>query len=113
MFVVRICLTAGIRLIITSSSDVKLDKLKQLDSSIGLINYKIRLNVTAEILRLTDGRGVHHVFNNIGVASIPDNFQMLRKRGGKIAPIGSLNGFTADRPPSPLMRSTAKDAHIA
>jgi NADPH:quinone reductase-like Zn-dependent oxidoreductase len=112
MFALQICLAAGIRPIVTSSSDAKLDKLKQLDSSIGLINYKTHPDVAAEVFQLTGGRGVDYVFNNVGVASIPDDLQILRKRGGRVALIGFLEGFTAQWPPSLLMTLIAKEAHI-
>ncbi|KAF2627420.1 NAD(P)-binding protein [Macroventuria anomochaeta] len=112
MSALQICLAAGIRPIITSSSDVKLDKLKQLDSRIGLINYKTHPDVVSEVLRLTDGKGVDYVLNNIGVASIPDDLQILRKRGGRVALIGFLEGFEANWSPSLLITLMAKEAHI-
>jgi NADPH:quinone reductase-like Zn-dependent oxidoreductase len=112
MFALQICLAAGIKPIITSSSNVKLDKLKQIDSNIGLINYKSCPDVAAEVLRLTGGKGVDYVFNNIGVASIPDDLRVLRKRGGRIALIGFLDGFTADWSPSLLMELIVKEAQI-
>ncbi|KAJ4320708.1 hypothetical protein N0V94_003238 [Neodidymelliopsis sp. IMI 364377] len=112
MFALQICLAAGIRPIITSSSDAKLDKLKQLDSSIGLINYRTNPDVATEVFRLTGGRGVDYVFNNIGVASIPNDLQMLRKRGGRVALISFLEGFKAEWSPSLLMKLIAKEAHI-
>lgn len=113
MFALKICLAAGIRPIITSSSDDKLERLKQLDSRIGLINYKTHSDVAAEVFRLTDGRGVDYVLNNIGVASIPDDLQVLRRRGGRVALIGFLDGFEAKRPPSLLITLMSKEAHIA
>lgn len=112
MFALQICLAAGIRPIITSSSDAKLDKLRQLDSTIGLINYKTHTEITAEVSRLTDGKGVDYVLNNIGVASIPDDLQILRKRSGRVALIGFLDGFEADWSPSLLFTLIAKEAHI-
>ncbi|KAH6642008.1 hypothetical protein C7974DRAFT_93634 [Boeremia exigua] len=113
MFALKLCLAAGIRPIITSSSDEKLEKLRQLDSSIGLINYKTHSDVVAEVLRLTEGKGVDYVINNIGVSSIPDDIKVLRTRGGRIALIGFLGGFEADWPPSLLMNLILKEAHIA
>lgn len=69
--------------------------------------------MASEVLPLTDGRGVDYVFNNIGVASTPDDLEMLRKRGSRNALIGFLDGFTADWPPSLLMTLIMKEAHVA
>ncbi len=113
MFALKICLAAGIRPVITSSSDNKLKKLGQLDSRIGLINYKNSPNVVEEVLRLTGGNGVDYVLNNIGVASIPDDVQVLRKRGGRIALVGFLDGFDPKWSPGLLMSLIAKEAQIA
>ncbi|KAF1355750.1 NAD(P)-binding protein [Lizonia empirigonia] len=113
MFAVKLSLAAGIKAIITSSSDVKLSKLKQLDPRIGLINYKTNPDVASEVFRITNGKRVDYVLNNIGVVSIPEDLHMLRKRGGRIALIGFLGGFTAEWSPSLLMKLIEKDAHIA
>jgi len=113
MFAMKICLAAGIRPVITSSSDNKLQKLKQLDARIGLINYRSHPDIGAEILRLTNGEGVDYVLNNIGVSSIPTDLQVLRKEGGRIALIGFLDGFETDWPPSLLYTLMCKEAQIA
>ncbi|KAJ4990830.1 alkylated DNA repair protein [Stagonosporopsis vannaccii] len=82
----KICLAPGIRPIITSSSDDKLKKLKDTDSKIGVVNYKTQPDIVAEVLRLTEVKGVE-VLNNIGVASIPNDLKMLRKRAvGLLSP---------------------------
>ena len=112
MFALKICLAAGIIPIITSSSDTKLDKLAQLDPRIGLINYKTHPDVAAEVFRLTAGKGVDYVLNNIGVASIPGDLQILRKRGGRIALVGFLEGYEASWPRRLLIKLMAKEAHI-
>ena len=62
--------------------------------------------------RLTAGKGVDYVFNNIGVASIPDDLQTLRNRGGRVTLVGSLEGFEADWPPNLLMSLRVKESQI-
>lgn len=109
----KLCLAVGIKPIVTSSSDVNLSKLRQLDPRIGLINYKTNPDVASEVFRITNGKGTDYVLNNIGVVSIPDDLQMLRKSGGRIALVGFLGGLTADWSPSLLMTLIEKDAHIA
>lgn len=96
MFTLLICIAAGIKPIITSSSDAKLEQIKNLNPEILGINYKSHPDVAEETLRLTDGKGVDYVINNIGPASVSNDLKMLRNRGGAIAIIGSLEGFKAD-----------------
>lgn len=103
-------LAAGIKPIITSSSDAKLAKLEQLGNVQG-INYKTCPDVTAEVLRLTDGKGVDYVVNNVGVTSIPSDLQMLRKNGS-VALVGFLGGVDADYPPAVLMTLIIKAAKL-
>ncbi|KAJ4295012.1 hypothetical protein N0V90_007020 [Kalmusia sp. IMI 367209] len=107
-----VCLAAGIRPIITSSSDEKLERLKKINSAVQGVNYKTTPDIAAEVLRLTNGKGVDYVFNNAGLSSIPTDLQMLRKYGGSIALIGFLEGFNADWSPSLLMTLIAKAAKI-
>ncbi|KAF2732418.1 NAD(P)-binding protein [Polyplosphaeria fusca] len=94
MFSLLLCIAAGITPIITSSSDQKLAKLKELGPQVQTINYKTK-NVVEEVMRLTEGKGVDYVVNNIGAASVPDDVKVLRKRHGTIALVGFLGGFQA------------------
>ena len=107
-----ICLAAGIRPIITSSSDEKLERVKKVSPEILGLNYKTTSDIAAEVLRLTNGKGVDYVLNNVGLSSIPTDLQMLRKYGGNIALIGFLEGFEAKWDPSVLMTLIAKAATI-
>jgi NADPH:quinone reductase-like Zn-dependent oxidoreductase len=110
MFSLLISLAAGIKPIVTSSSNAKLEKLKQLGDIEG-INYKTNPDIVAEVLRLTDGKGVDYVINNAGLSSIPTDLQMLRK-GGSIALVGFLTGFEADFSPFILMTLIEKAAKL-
>lgn len=112
MFALLICLAAGIRPIITSSSDSKLAQLQKLSPKIAVINYKKHSNVAAEALRLTDGKGVDYVLNVTGTASIPSDLEMLRKRGGSVALIGFLEGLHADWKPDVLLGFLIKAAKL-
>lgn len=95
MFSLLLCLAAGIKPIITSSSDAKIENTKKLSSKIEGINYKKNEDVAAEALRLTGGKGVDYVVNNIGLSSIPSDLQALRSSGAAIALVGFLEGFEA------------------
>ncbi|KAK7424416.1 hypothetical protein QQX98_000381 [Neonectria punicea] len=112
MFALLICLAAGIKPIITSSSDAKLEKVKQLGHGVEGINYKKQADVTAEALRLTGGKGVDYVVNNTGPASIPSDIQALRKKHGTVSLVGFLEGFQADWNPSMLLALLTKAAKI-
>lgn len=97
MFAAIICIAAGIRPILTSSSDQKLDEVKQLGSKenpiIG-INYRTTPEWDEEARKLTDGLGVDIVVNNVGTTSMKQCFNALVARGGTISLVGFLGGFT-------------------
>ncbi|KAL2669933.1 hypothetical protein Neosp_015099 [[Neocosmospora] mangrovei] len=112
MFALLLCLAAGIKPIITSSSDAKLERVKQLGRDVQGINYKKHPDVAAEALRLTGGKGVDYVINNTGPASIPSDLQALRKKHGTISLVGFLEGFEADWNPSLLLTVLSKAAKI-
>jgi NADPH:quinone reductase-like Zn-dependent oxidoreductase len=107
---VLVCLAAGIKPIITSSSDSKLAKLKELSPSVHGINYNTS-DVKAEVLKLTDGKGVDFILNNVGISSIPDDLELIRK-SGSIVLVGFLEGFTADFSPSVLLTVMIKACKI-
>ena len=60
MFALQFAKAAGARVIATSSSDEKLEKLKRLGAD-AVINYKAVPNWGQKVKNLTDGRGVDHV----------------------------------------------------
>ncbi|GME29155.1 uncharacterized protein B0J15DRAFT_284958 [Neofusicoccum parvum] len=112
MFALVICLAAGIKPIITSSSDSKLEKVREIGPEVQGINYKTHTDVAAEALSLTGGRGVDFVINNIGPSSIPSDLTALRKKGGTISLIGFLEGIEADWSPSILLTLMIKAAKL-
>lgn len=112
MFSLLLCVAAGIRPVITSSSDDKLAAIKKLDPSVRGLNYKTVSDQASEIKRLTDGRGVDFVVNNTGVGSIPDDISFLAPRGGTISLVGFLAGFDADWEPKKLMDLMFKTAKL-
>ncbi|KAL5603987.1 hypothetical protein FOVSG1_006737 [Fusarium oxysporum f. sp. vasinfectum] len=111
MFALLICLSAGIRPIITSSSDDKLAKIRSLESRVAGINYK-RQSILEEVQRLTDSRGVDFVINNTGPASIPEDLNCLRQKNGTVSMVGFLDGFGAEWAGSTVMKVLLKRARI-
>jgi len=80
----------GIQAIITSSSDEKLARAKALGANHG-INYKTTPDWEKAALELTGGRGVDHVVEVGGAATLARSFGAIRV-GGKITMIGGLSG---------------------
>lgn len=108
IFGLLICLTAGIKVIVTSSSDDKLQNLKEL-GDVQTVNYKTQ-NVAEEVLRLTQDKGVDYIINNVGLKSLPEDLKMLR-RYGTISLVGFLGGFDCDFSGNelwPILYKTAK-----
>jgi threonine dehydrogenase-like Zn-dependent dehydrogenase len=112
MFSLILCLSAGIRPIITSSSDEKLEAIKKLSPEILGLNYKTVSDQGAEIKRLTNGRGVDFVVNNTGPKSLMDDISFLCERGGTVSMVGFLQGFDADWAPGDIMRLMPKAAKL-
>jgi NADPH:quinone reductase-like Zn-dependent oxidoreductase len=94
MFALQICLAAGIRPIITSFSDKKLEMARSLDSpgTVDTINHKTHPKWESEVLRLTDGNGADIVIENVGPATIVQSLASLAQRG-TVSLVGFLGGF--------------------
>jgi NADPH:quinone reductase-like Zn-dependent oxidoreductase len=81
---------AGLRVVITSSDDAKLDRALALGAD-ATINYRRTPEWQDEALRLTDGRGVDRVLDVGGPDTLPRSIAAVRS-GGTIAVIGRLTG---------------------
>lgn len=91
VFALQFAKAAGARVIATSSSDAKLDRLKALGAD-ELINYKDVPAWGAKTLELTGGRGVDTVVE-IGGAGTLDQSMLATRVGGHVALIGVLAGI--------------------
>jgi NADPH:quinone reductase-like Zn-dependent oxidoreductase len=87
----------GIIAIITSSSDEKLERAKALGAAHG-INYKATPDWDKAAMELTGGRGVDHVVEVGGAATLTRSFGALRV-GGKVTLIGGLSGGATELNP--------------
>jgi len=112
MFALIICIAAGIKPIMTSSSDEKLDECKKLATNVIGINYRTTPDWDDEAIKLTDGLGVDVVVNNIGTSSMTKSINALVRRGGTISLVGFLGGFPdqSEMPDCvmPVMKKSAK-----
>jgi NADPH:quinone reductase-like Zn-dependent oxidoreductase len=87
----------GIAAIITSSSDEKLQRAKALGAAHG-INYKTNPDWDKAAMQFTGGRGVDHVVEVGGAATLTRSFGAIRV-GGKITLIGGLSGGASELNP--------------
>jgi len=94
LFALQFAKAAGARVIATSSSEEKLEKLKRLGADV-IINYKAVPDWGQKAKDLTDGRGVDHVMEVGGPATLTQSITASRT-GGHIALIGVLTGFAAE-----------------
>lgn len=85
---------ASCRVVVTSSSDEKLARAKELGADHG-INYANTEDVGAAVRAWTDGRGVDIAVDSVGAATWPINFAALRK-GGRAVHCGVTSGPTTE-----------------
>ena len=81
---------AGAEVIVTSSSDEKLERASKIGAD-HTINYRTIEDVAQHVKDITSGRGVDIVIDTVGAATWPIDFSAVR-RGGKIV----LCGVTSD-----------------
>jgi NADPH:quinone reductase-like Zn-dependent oxidoreductase len=101
MFALQFAKAAGARVIVTSSSEEKLQRAIGIGASDG-VNYRRFPDWDKEVRRLTRGRGVDHVIEIGGVGTLPRSYQVIGF-GGKVALIGFLAAPDGDSNPFPLM----------
>src|SRR5437879_232370 len=94
LFALQFAKAAGARVIATSSSEEKLEKLKRLGAD-PVINYKAVPDWGQKAKDLTDGRGVDHVIEVGGPGTLTQSITACRT-GGHIALIGVLTGFAGE-----------------
>ena len=97
---------AGARVIVTSSSDEKLERAAALGAD-GGINYRHE-KVAKRVLAMTDGEGVDLVIDSSGAASWDDSLRSLR-RGGRLVTCGATTG---SNPPADLQRVFIRQLEI-
>jgi NADPH:quinone reductase-like Zn-dependent oxidoreductase len=96
----------GCRVIATSSSDAKLERLGALGAE-HLINYKAHANWGEQAFALTGGRGVDLVVEVGGPGNLPQSISALAV-DGCISLIGVLTGWSGEMPTAALMTKNGR-----
>jgi NADPH:quinone reductase-like Zn-dependent oxidoreductase len=94
IFALQFAKLAGARVIVTSSSDEKLERAKALGAD-ETINYRSEPEWAKAARALTGGRGVDHVVEVGGAETLRQSIAAVAL-GGNIAVIGVLSGFVKD-----------------
>ena len=101
IYALQLARAMGARVIATSSSDAKLERMREMGAEAG-INYRTTPEWGAEIRRLTGGRGVDLVVEVGGPGTLPQSI-VAGRPGAHLALIGVLTGRGGEIPTALLM----------
>jgi NADPH:quinone reductase-like Zn-dependent oxidoreductase len=93
IFALQFAKARGAKVIITSGSEAKLQKAKQLGAEL-TINYKSDPDWETTIHQMTEGKGVDVIVETVGGKNIDRSLKVL-KMDGYISVVGLLDGFEA------------------
>lgn len=108
IFGLQLATAAGAKVIVTSSSDEKLARARELGAW-ETINYRQEEDWDRQVWDLTDKRGVDHVIEVGGPGTFGKSMNAVGA-GGHIALIGVLTGFGA--PEAPLFPLVARNVDV-
>jgi NADPH:quinone reductase-like Zn-dependent oxidoreductase len=100
IFALQLALVAGARVIATSKSDDKLERVRELGAW-QTINYVTTPDWAERTLELTDGLGVDHVVE-VGGPGTTDQSIRATRPGGTVSLVGVLTGIEARIDPHPI-----------
>jgi len=104
----QLALSMGARVIATTSSDQKGERLRAIGAS-DVVNYKTTPEWGKAVLALTEGRGVDHIIEVGGSGTLQQSIEAVRV-GGNILMLGILAGFGGNISTFPL---TMKQIHLS
>jgi NADPH:quinone reductase-like Zn-dependent oxidoreductase len=93
-FGLQLARAAGARVIVTSSSDGKLARARDLGAT-DCVNYRREPAWHEVVLRLTDGRGADHVIESVGASTLSQSLRATRL-GGAVHLVGILGSGQLD-----------------
>jgi NADPH:quinone reductase-like Zn-dependent oxidoreductase len=105
IFGLQLAHAMGMQVVITSSSDVKLARAKNLGANSG-INYRTMPDWEKAATEFTGGLGVDHVVEVGGAGTLTRSFGAIRV-GGKISLIGGLSGAATELNPGLILARRA------
>jgi NADPH:quinone reductase-like Zn-dependent oxidoreductase len=106
IWALQLAKAAGARVLITSSSDAKLERARALGAD-GLINYANTPEWSGEVRKLTGGEGVDLVLEVGGEKTAPQSLASVRMQGAVVV-IGGVSGFGGAVPPRALISSAIR-----
>ena len=106
IFALQFARSMGVNVIATSSSNEKLERLKQMGAQ-HTINYKDDPKWGKTVKKLTNGRGVDQVIEVGGPGTVAQSIEAIRV-GGLISLIGVLTGSGGEVPTAKLMAKQAR-----
>lgn len=90
-FALQFAVASGARVIVTSSSDEKIQRAKTLGAEAG-INYKLEPKWSERVVQLTNGHGADLVVDIGGKSTLEESTNSLADEG-KLAIVGGLSGY--------------------
>jgi len=105
LFAMQLAIAVGARVIVTSSSDAKISRVKSLGAWSG-INRASTNDWAAAVVALTDGRGADHIVEVAGGANLGQSILALAP-GGRISLVGVIEGFESRFPSVPAILAHA------
>nr|WP_269142232.1 NAD(P)-dependent alcohol dehydrogenase [Sphingomonas sp. IC-11] len=106
IYALQIARAMGAQVIVTSSSDEKLARAKDIGAT-HTINYRSEPKWGQKVMELTGGRGVDVVVEVGGPGTLGQSLQAVRI-GGHVALIGVLTGVSGEVPTALLMAKQAR-----
>ncbi len=106
IFALQFAKAAGLKTIITSSSNEKLQRAQSLGAS-EVINYQFQPKWEEQARALAGGEGVDHVVEVGGSDTLPKSLRAVRM-GGAISVIGVLSGAEPVVPPTSILMNAVR-----
>lgn len=106
IFALQIAQVLGARVIVTSSSDAKLERAREMGAW-QTINYTEDPSWGETARRMTDGSGVDHVVEVGGAGTLEQSLKAVRV-GGQISVIGVLSGVSSELNVIPILMQNVR-----
>jgi len=101
IFALQFAKSRGARVIVTSSSDEKLERARAIGADFG-VHYRQHQDWSSKVMEWTGGRGVDLVVETGGPGTLPESMKATRI-GGDIVLVGVLTGIQGQIPTAALM----------